>query len=147
MDLRVRAAGPADAPTLAGLDAEARSAVRPHRGGAELLEGCEPELRWQDLVADPAWHVLLAEIDTAPVGLCTVRRVSATATIHHLFVAEGAREVGLGEDLLAHAIEWATTEGATAIEATALPGDRSTKNLFERFGMKARALTVSRPLR
>jgi hypothetical protein len=36
--------------------------------------------------------------------------------------------------------------GAKELEETALPGDRQTKKLFERFGMKARAITVSRRL-
>jgi hypothetical protein len=40
----------------------------------------------------------------------------------------------------------AAAAGAVGIEATALPGDRATKNFFETHGLVARALTVHRRL-
>ena len=64
----------------------------------------------------------------------------------HLYVHPEARDVGIGEAMIEELLTWAPTTGAKALEATALPGDRQTKNLFERFGMKARAITVSRRL-
>ena len=36
--------------------------------------------------------------------------------------------------------------GAEGIDSLALPGDRATKNFFERFGLTARAIVVHRSL-
>ena len=36
----------------------------------------------------------------------------------------------------------ATAAGAIGVDALALPGDRATKNFFETFGLKARAIVV-----
>jgi hypothetical protein len=44
--------------------------------------------------------------------------------------------------LVAHASD----AGAIGIDALALPGDRATKNFFETFGLKARAIVVHRSL-
>ena len=57
-----------------------------------------------------------------------------------------ARELGVGELLLEAAIGWAEAHGCRGIDAMALPGIRASKNLFERFGLKARRLVVHRPL-
>ena len=44
------------------------------------------------------------------------------------------------------AIAWATERGCFGIESMALPGNRETKNFFERFGLVARAIVVHRAL-
>ena len=71
---------------------------------------------------------------------------AATARIEHVWVSPGAREIGFGDDLLAAATAIARTGGAVAIEAEALPGDRETKNLYERAGVTARKLVVWKAL-
>lgn len=63
-----------------------------------------------------------------------------------VFVVEQARQLGFGDALLAAAMELAVSNHCVAIEANALPGDRETKNLYERAGIKARNIIVSRPL-
>jgi GNAT superfamily N-acetyltransferase len=68
------------------------------------------------------------------------------AVIDSVHVYEGARELGLGDDLVEWALGWARHHRATSVESWALPGDRDTKNLFERNGLTARLITVSREL-
>jgi ribosomal protein S18 acetylase RimI-like enzyme len=63
-----------------------------------------------------------------------------------VWVSPDAREVGFGDDLLAAATDLARERGAVAIEAEALPGDRDTKNLYERAGITARKLVVWKAL-
>ena len=52
-----------------------------------------------------------------------------------------------GDELLARAVEATLAAGGDVIEGWALPGDRDTKNLFERGGVTARKLIVSKRLR
>ena len=55
--------------------------------------------------------------------------------------------VYLGDHMLpraGEAIARLRERGATAVESWALPGDRDTKNLFERAGVTARKLVVSK---
>ena len=61
------------------------------------------------------------------MSLCFVERVDAD----------------LGDALLAAAIERGAARGATRIEAEALPGDRDTKNLYERAAITAKRITLS----
>ena len=58
-----------------------------------------------------------------------------------MYVTPEARELGFGDALL----ELATGRplGAAVLEGEALPGDRHTKNLYERAGITARLITVS----
>lgn len=144
----VRPAVAGEAAVLAVIEAEARRAVADHRGGAELLaEVAEAGLDgWTARIDDPAWIVLLATLDDVPVGGLAGCLVEDRLEITGVWVEEGARELGLGDALLAAAVDDARTRGAVVAEAVALPGDRATKNMFERFGMKARKLVVSRRL-
>lgn len=52
--------------------------------------------------------------------------------IDQVWVTPDARELGFGDALLAEAIAVSRTRGAVAVEGQALPGDRHTKNLYER---------------
>ena len=67
--------------------------------------------------------------------------------ITDIYTTPDVRDVGVGELLLESAIAWATVLDAVAIDAYALPGARESKNLFERFGLTARLITVRRQLR
>lgn len=82
---------------------------------------------------------LRAVVDVDPDGV-------RTCTITFLGVEPAARGVGVGRALLTSAREWATTQGASALDSSALPGDRSTKNFFEAHGMVARLIIVRTPL-
>ena len=57
-----------------------------------------------------------------------------------------ARELGFGDALVAAAMQWGREAGAELIEAETLPGDRNLKNLYERAGVTARLITVSKRL-
>ena len=57
-----------------------------------------------------------------------------------------AREVGFGDALLESAVEAGRAAGCVVIEGEALPGDRDLKNLYERAGITARLIIVSKPL-
>ena len=52
--------------------------------------------------------------------------------------------MGVGEILIETLKADAMERGAVAIQSTALPGDRATKNFFESQGMVARAIIVHR---
>ena len=95
-----------------------------------------------------AW---VGDLDGATVGFAVSRLVeladgTSLAEIDALYVLPEARGVGLGEALMDEVLAWAAGAGAAAVDAVALPGDRVTKNFFERYGMTARALQVHRRL-
>jgi GNAT superfamily N-acetyltransferase len=54
--------------------------------------------------------------------------------------------VGVGRVLLDTLVAWLAGAGCRAVDVTALPGDRDTKNFLEGAGFKARLLTMHRPL-
>lgn len=66
--------------------------------------------------------------------------------ISHVFVEREAREMGIGDALVQHALASITKQNATWIGASAQPGDRSMKNLFERHGLIAQTITVGKSL-
>jgi hypothetical protein len=63
-----------------------------------------------------------------------------------VWVEPDARELGFGDEMLAAAMAWGRDGGAELVEGHALPGDRNLKNLYERAGVTARLITVSRRL-
>lgn len=67
-------------------------------------------------------------------------------SVSRVYVEEGAREVGLGDLLMKTILSMATEAGATRVMGQALPGDRPMKNLFERHGMVAQTIVVSKSL-
>jgi GNAT superfamily N-acetyltransferase len=80
------------------------------------------------------------------VGYLLARVDGELATILDVFVHPEAREIGFGDELLAAAVAAARRAGARLLEGEALPGDRDTKNLYERAGITARLITVSTAL-
>ena len=66
--------------------------------------------------------------------------------IDGLYVEPGARGVGVGEAVMDAVVTWSESKGCRGIDGFALPGDRETKNFFERFGLTARAILVHRSL-
>lgn len=115
---------------------------RPPGSIAELLERC---LERDDMLC------LLGTLDDISVGIGLAAQAKLAngdpiAKIQILYVLEGARSVGTGEAIMAELSAWAKTRGCVGIDATALPGDRNTKNFFESHGMSARALTLFKQL-
>ena len=146
MEQAVRAFADADAPQVAILESEARTALVQQRGGPAHLAERPAVGDWAALVHAPGQHVWVATIDDVVVGYLQMQVISAAAEVMQVFVHPEAREVGFGDWLLEAALEAARSRGCTVVEGTALPGDRQTKNLYERAGIKARKITVSLPL-
>ena len=152
IDPVVRRAGLGDAGPLAVLEAEARASLVGSRGGDRWLD--EHRLvgdAWADLVE--CTNVLVGELDVEDgelglvVGYLVLDVEPRIARVTQVYVTPAAREVGFGDALIAAAMTIATDTGADVFEAEALPGDRETKNLYERAGITARLITVSRRLR
>ena len=153
MEESVRPAEPADAAILGSLVAAARDEL-PDKKGGDVVQRLDPYrvdpgARAMAAVEDPDAIVLLGCIDGTPIGygLMTVAPVSdgsLHAVVDELFVDPEARSVGVGEALIEALKAEALARGAVAIQSTALPGDRATKNFFESQGMVARAILVHR---
>lgn len=79
-------------------------------------------------------------------SLRLARRDDVRWHIDHVYVEPDAREVGIGDALVLHALDVLSERGARWVGSTALPGDRSMKNLFERHGLVAQSITVGRSL-
>ncbi|MCB1037937.1 MAG: GNAT family N-acetyltransferase [Acidimicrobiales bacterium] len=157
----MEAARPADAhdlPAMAALARDARSELEVQRGG--------PVWRARSARTDPVEDRLVEEIGRPGVEGCAVVGTidgvvvgygvstlepltdgSILSVVSDLYVAPAARGVGVGEAMMDLLVGHAGDHGARGIDALALPGDRETKNFFETFGLKARAIVVHRDLR
>jgi len=72
--------------------------------------------------------------------------LKSVAMVRRVYVSPNARELGAGATLIDELRTHAKYLGCNRIDAYTLPGDRLTKNLFERAGMKARLLIASSDL-
>jgi GNAT superfamily N-acetyltransferase len=150
IDPTVRLADPARADDLWQLElleVEARGALVDQRGGARWLAEHPPiGDRWPDRCRTADVHV--AVVDDVVVGYLVAmiddRAGARVVEIDQVWVTPEARELGFGDALLAAAIDLGRSQGADAVEGQALPGDRHTKNLYERAGIVARLLTTFR---
>ena len=139
----VRSLVAADAPAVAELEHEARTALRDQRGGPAHLAERPAVGEWVALLTMPGQLVWVATIDDVVVGYLQLQITATTAEVLQVYVHPVAREVGFGDWLLEAALAGARLHGCEVLEGTALPGDRATKNLYERAGIKARKITVS----
>jgi GNAT superfamily N-acetyltransferase len=150
IDPTVRPAEPGDAGPLRVLESEARAALVDARGGARWLEEHAPiGDRWGEVVAGGGVTAAVLDVGDGPplvVGYLLLVVDGPIARVDQVYVTPDARELGFGDALLAAATEAATVAGARVLEGDALPGDRETKNLYERAGITARLITVSRAL-
>jgi GNAT superfamily N-acetyltransferase len=114
-----------------------------HRRSLETFVG--------DAIAAADHEVVVGELDGVPVAYGVVHRVSLDdggklGVVDDIYVEPQARELGLGEALMDQMISWCQTSGCFGVDSLALPGDRSTKNFFESFGLVARAIVVHKKL-
>jgi GNAT superfamily N-acetyltransferase len=143
IDPTVRPATAADAAQLDLLEREARDALVDQRGGARWLDTHPARVgAWGDALAEGAVHV--AHIDDVVVGYLVARYEGQIVRVVDVYVTPEARELGFGDGLLAAAIAAGRAAGCELVEGEALPGDRNTKNLYERAGITARLIVVSR---
>ena len=146
IDPLVRAATAADHDQLRQLEREARAALVGERGGDRWLEE-HPEVGdgWPERCGTVDVHVGYID-DVVIAYLVAELGDDAIVRIDQVWVTPEARELGFGDELLATAIDTARQRGAIAVEGQALPGDRHTKNLYERAGIVARLITTFRRL-
>lgn len=154
MEVTVRPATAGDLDVVADLATTAIAELRPMRGGEvwyRQVARREPtKSSLFDDLNDGGATVLVGCIDDTIVGYAAARvehvREGKLAVVSDLYVLEGARAVGIGESLMDALLDWARDRNCFGIDSIALPGDRQTKNFFESFGLKARAIIVHRSL-
>ena len=142
----VRDARASDDAALARLDGEWRTAARAYRGAARMLAEDPHRLGLVTLRGLSGWRVVVAGLDGAVLGALGLAMQGPIATISRVYVTAEARGLGLGEAMVEGALARAGAAGCRSIDALVLPGDRETKNLFERTGLIARLIVVTRDL-
>ena len=142
IDPIVRPATTDDVADVVWLESLSRAALRGQRGGDRWLATHAPH----GGVAGSSAMVWVATIDDVVVGYLVGEVDGDVARVVDVYVHPEARELGFGDELLAAALAAARAAGARLLEGEALPGDRNTKNLYERAGITARLITVSTPL-
>jgi GNAT superfamily N-acetyltransferase len=144
IDPLVRVADERDHPQLEDLEREARQALVEQRGGERwLAEHPAVGDAWAERCAGA--DVFVGTIDEVVVAYIVAELGDdAIVRIDQVWVTPEARELGFGDELLATAIDAARQRGAVGVEGQALPGDRHTKNLYERAGIVARLITTFR---
>jgi ribosomal protein S18 acetylase RimI-like enzyme len=129
------------------------SELRPMRGGelwALTASRAEPlAATFESDLTDPDRLVVVGSIDDVVVGYGTVRLQGLAdgrplGVVDDLFTHPEARGIGIGEAMMDLLVNWCIAQDCTGIDAVALPGNRATKNFFETFGLKARAIVVHR---
>lgn len=142
----VRLATSADADSCERLDTEARRETAGARG-ADAFFSEQPA---GFIVDNIEGFSLVAEVDGVTVGFATVRVTQVgdrrVASIVRVYVTARARRVGVGDALIASARSVARERDCVRIDAMALPGDRDTKNLYERNGLTARLIVATSAL-
>jgi GNAT superfamily N-acetyltransferase len=142
IDPLVRRAEAADGDQLRWLEDLARTMLVDRRGGLRwLATHGERGEQWAAVIE--SCDVFVAHIDGVIVGYLATSRRDDVLVIDDVFVHVEARELGFGDAMLEAALAVGRQAGLRLLEGEALPGDRDTKNLYERAGIKARLITVS----
>lgn len=143
-----------DIAILSELMADAVVELRSQRGGAvfesSLHDGHEHVEILREAIESADTMVWCGLWESAIVGyaIATLRSDDEPVVLlREIYTTPEARDVGVGEALVESAIAWGIANEAQAIDAQTLPGARQSKNLFERFGLTARLITVRRDLR
>ena len=141
IDPTVRPFRPTDGGQLDELEREARASLVGQRGGERWLAEHAPNATGWDRAGVATF---VAHVDDVVVGYLVLDTSDGdVARVESVYVTAQAREVGFGDALLDAGRADAVRRGATWLEGEALPGDRDTKNLYERAGITARLITVS----
>lgn len=143
----VRHAVTQDASEIAALEQLCVRESESFRGSTELLS--EVPLIGEELIrfkVEPHNFVFVIETSDEICGFAQMEVLSTVAMVRRVFISPNARELGAGATLIDELRTHAKSLGCNRIDAYALPGDRLTKNLFERAGMKARLLIASSDL-
>ncbi len=141
----VRRAGSADAALVAGLVADAEGEMTGFRGG-DVLRSEVPGNTDQAADRAPEQIRFVCEVNGEAVGCLLAVTSATTVTVVRVYVCTDARGHGCGDAMIAELLAEARRRGAKRVDGWALPGDRETKNLYERNGLTARAIIASRQL-
>ena len=146
-----RLATAGDLPELASLCRAALAEMAPARGGHVYTRRearPEPvEASLEVALGSDDHRVLTGTLDEVVLGYAVarveqLRDGEGLGVIEDLYVDPEGRGVGLGEVLMDGLLEWFTERQVAGVDATALPGDRETKNFFETAGFSARLLVM-----
>ena len=142
----VRIATAADVQSCQELEQQAQGNNAGARGAAALF--AEQPISF--ISEGTGGFTLIVEVDSVVVGFATVQISSVAgsnvATVVRVFVAARARRVGAGDALINAAKQHARQANCVRIDALSLPGDRDTKNLYERNGLTARLIVATSAL-
>lgn len=155
MEEAARPATTDDVAAVVSLAAAAAVDLGAAKGGPLFLrrEGLRPDVDAgiRAALADPDHFVVVGTLDDVIVGYVaghceTLADGGRLGIIEDLYVLAEAREVGIGEAMMAEVVERCRVAGCLGIDARVLPGERLTKNFFESAGFTARLLVVHKRL-
>ena len=119
------------------------------RGGTQLLGelGHPAELAQRILESSEDSFAISVTLNSTLSGLIWAKIVSnefgdRVCLVPVFAVLKDARRHGVGNELFSALEAWVASRKVTAIEFTALPGDRHTKNFCESNGLVARSLKM-----
>jgi ribosomal protein S18 acetylase RimI-like enzyme len=136
----VRTALNEDSPRIAELRESLRRTIQEFRGGALL---------WEERHNRPDMNnstVYVAELNGYVVGFMVLCLRDSEIEIFEVHVDAGSRGIGAGDAMINAAIAVAQDQRVLALRAEALPGDRDTKNLFERAGLISQRLIMRKQI-
>ena len=137
----VRPARPEDRELVRALDAASALEGRSFRGSDAHEESLGSfDSRWPESGApDNRWFFVVTQRDVI-VGFASVDLdVSPRPLLTRIHVTAAARRLGAGAALMRRVV----AEARSSLDALSLPGDRETKNLYERQAMKARLIIAT----
>jgi GNAT superfamily N-acetyltransferase len=139
-EFRIRAVTSSDRAQVESLDEAATREASRHRGATQLLNQLGPfDRRWKTVGSERTMFV--AVVGSSIVGWASVVEGDRQRPLlESVFVVPQARQLGVGAAMLR---EVTAHFGVSRIDALSLPGDRLTKNLYERGGLKARLIVAS----
>ena len=150
-----RAAGAEDIPRIVELARLLRAELGAMKGGSLWVEReALPEPLDQSyfaLLDREDALVVVGTIDDVVLGYAvvvidTLRSGKRLGVITDLFVEDAAREVSVGDAMIAEITAFCAERGCLGVDVIALPGHRATKNFFEEHAFTARALTMHHAL-
>ncbi len=144
-----------DLPRLIELADLALAELSPQRGGGIWSRREARPQPFDDTLqaslSDPDQHVVVGLVHGYVAGYGVVRIEELRGgdpigVVSDLYTEPSFRAVGVGQAVMEALVEFSTSRRCVGVDSLALPGDRETKNFFESFGLKARALLVHAPL-
>ena len=107
----------------------------------------KPEAWWRDRIESGAWFI--AFDDDRAVGVAAAIRApeleDSDRQLISMWVSPGARNRGIGLELVDAVKAWARDDGATALQLMVTQGNDAAARLYERCGFRATGTTTPLP--